>query len=160
MNKNKTPLWFWQNNFILCPVCISSPAEFCQPRQSRNVTILYNATRREEEACHSYMPRGPRHQWYDVRAEARQTNTRESPLWSEFKMSRLLSSGCHKSAKGMIYYLRWLSLCHFKGLFLGGCQRGGKSWGPTAVWETWRSVTAGVHSACTRGWRSITYNPN
>lgn len=74
--KNKT-LWFWQNNYILCPVCVSSPPEFFPSRQSHNVTILYNACWREEEVCHSYMPRGPGYQRYDIRAEARQTKTQE-----------------------------------------------------------------------------------
>lgn len=74
--ENKT-LWFWQNNYILCPVCVSSPPEFFSSRQSHNVTILYNACWREEEVCHSYMPRGPGYQRYDIRAEARQTKTQE-----------------------------------------------------------------------------------
>ncbi|KAG7225841.1 hypothetical protein INR49_014362 [Caranx melampygus] len=35
----------------------ANPPEFCQPCQSLNVTILYNASWREEEVCSSYLPR-------------------------------------------------------------------------------------------------------
>lgn len=73
---NKTPsLWLGQNNYILCPVCVSSTPEFCQPCQSHNVTILYNASWRKEAACSSYLPRGPWYQWYDIGVEAQWTNT-------------------------------------------------------------------------------------
>lgn len=64
----RTPfLWLRQKNLhaVSC-MCF----QFCRPCQSHNVTILYNASWREEETCSSYLQRGPWYQWYDVIAEA------------------------------------------------------------------------------------------
>lgn len=47
--------------------CVCS--QFCWPCHSHNVTVLYNASWRQEETCSSYLPRGPRSQWYDAKAE-------------------------------------------------------------------------------------------
>lgn len=56
-----------QSITILCPVCVPSSADLSQ---SRNVSVLCNASWREEEACSSYLPRGPRYRWYGAIAEA------------------------------------------------------------------------------------------
>lgn len=56
-----------QSITILCPVCVPSSADLSQ---SRNVSVLCNASWREEETCSSYLPRGPRYRWYGAIAEA------------------------------------------------------------------------------------------
>lgn len=120
--------------------------QFCRLCRSHNVTILHNASWREEETCCSHLPRGPREQRYDAQAETWSNGPRQEDIHPGLGSE---CQGCSPAAavnKPTQFYSSSLSLS-FSNVYFWRAQ-GGRRGNCVAVccvkvcdsWCTFRSV--------------------